>query len=66
MDEMIYLTPEEVAKKLRVTTGTIYNLIKRGELPAFRVGAQWRIPAEEINDMLKRNANKGVRNHAES
>jgi len=58
MDEMIYLTPEEVAKKLRVTTWTIYNLIKRGELPAFRVGAQWRIPQEEVNAMIERSVNK--------
>jgi len=58
MDEMIYLTPEEVAKKLRVTTWTIYNLIKRGELNAFRVGAQWRIPQEEVNAMIERSVNK--------
>jgi putative molybdopterin biosynthesis protein len=58
MDEMKYLTTEEVAKKLRVTTWTIYNLIKRGELNAFRVGAQWRIPQEEVNAMIERSVNK--------
>ncbi len=55
---MKYLTTEEVAKKLRVTTWTIYNLIKRGELNAFRVGAQWRIPQEEVNAMIERSVNK--------
>ena len=58
MDEMKFFTTEELAKKLRVTTWTIYNLIKRGELNAFRVGAQWRIPASEVEAMIKRNTIK--------
>lgn len=58
MDEMAYLTTEEVAQKLRVTTWTIYNLIKSGELAAFRVGAQWRIPAKEVDALIERNSSK--------
>ncbi len=37
------LTPEEVAEELRVSRFTIYDLIKRGELQAFRVGRKMRI-----------------------
>jgi len=58
MDEMIYLTPEEVAKKLRVTTWTIYNLLRGENYLLFRVGAQWRIPQEEVNAMIERSVNK--------
>jgi len=58
MDEMKYLTTEEVAKILKVSTWTIYNLIKSGELSAFRVGAQWRIPQEEVDAMIGRNSSK--------
>jgi len=58
MDEATYLTTAEVAKKLRVSIWTVRNLIKDGKLTAFRVGAQWRIPAKEIEDIVERNSNK--------
>ncbi|TVR90369.1 MAG: helix-turn-helix domain-containing protein [Spirochaetaceae bacterium] len=37
------LTPEEVAEELRVSRFTVYDLIKRGDLQAFRVGRKMRI-----------------------
>ncbi len=58
MDEATYLTTAEVAKKLRVSIWTVRNLIKDGKLTAFRVGAQWRIPSKEIEDIVERNSNK--------
>ena len=58
MDEATYLTTAEVAKKLRVSIWTVRNLIKDGKLTAFRVGAQWRIPVKEIEDIVERNSNK--------
>ncbi len=58
MDEVLYLTTEEVAKRLRVSTWTIRNLIKEKKLTAFQVGAQWRIPASEVEAMIERNLNK--------
>jgi|LSQX01.1.fsa_nt_gb putative molybdopterin biosynthesis protein len=59
----IYLTPNEVAKKLRINVRTVHNLIKYGELAAFKAGKQWRIPAAEVDAMIERNTNKGVNNH---
>ena len=32
------LTPLEVAELLKITKNTVYELIKRGELPAYKVG----------------------------
>ncbi|HUM44231.1 MAG TPA: helix-turn-helix domain-containing protein [Fervidobacterium sp.] len=58
MDEMTYLTVQEVAKKLRISPWTVRNLIKDGKITAFRVGAQWRVPVKEIEDIEKRNSNK--------
>lgn len=37
------LKPIEVAEFLCIHKNTVYKLIKRGNLPAFRVGKSWRI-----------------------
>jgi excisionase family DNA binding protein len=38
----------DVAGYLRVHPSTIYRLLKFGQLPAFRVGADWRFNRETI------------------
>ena len=40
--EKIYLTVEEVAKRFGVNATTVYRLVQKGRLPAFKVGNQWR------------------------
>jgi excisionase family DNA binding protein len=37
------LTISEVAEILRVHPTTIYRLVKRGVLPGFKIGGNWRI-----------------------
>jgi excisionase family DNA binding protein len=46
------LTAGEVAAQLRVSTMTVYRLIRRGELPAVRVGRNYRVRAEELERYL--------------
>jgi excisionase family DNA binding protein len=43
------LTVGEVADYLRVCHSTIFRLLKRKELPAFKVGGDWRFTLEEID-----------------
>lgn len=43
------LTVGEIADYLRVDRSTIYRLLKRHELPAFKVGRDWRFNVEEID-----------------
>ena len=49
------LNIKELAKYLNVTERTIYNLLDRGELPAFRVGASWRFKKEDIEAWIEDN-----------
>ena len=42
-------TVGELADYLRVDPSTIYRLLKRHELPAFKVGRDWRFTMEEID-----------------
>ena len=46
------LTPREVAEGIRVSTMTVYRLIKSGELPAMRVGKHLRIRGSDVAEFL--------------
>ena len=43
------LKPTEVAEFLCIHKNTVYKLIKRGDLPAFRVGKSLRIACRELS-----------------
>ena len=42
------MTLQETAEYLRVTRSTIHRLLKRNQIPAFRIGRHWRFNLEEI------------------
>ncbi len=42
------LTPEEVAAILRIKKNTVYELIKRGDLAAYRIGRKYRIEKNAV------------------
>jgi excisionase family DNA binding protein len=48
------LTSDEVAAHLRVDVVTIRRLVNRGELPAYRVGGEYRFMKRELEEYLKR------------
>lgn len=43
------MTVQDVSAYLRVHPSTVYRLLKRNELPAFRVGSDWRFNVEAID-----------------
>lgn len=46
----ISYTTEELAKLLKVSKLTVYDLIKKGEIQAYRVGRQMRVDASELEN----------------
>ncbi len=42
-DEPEFLSVPEAAVLLRIGERTTYKLVRRGELPALKLGGQWRI-----------------------
>lgn len=52
MNEDILYTPEEIAQKLKLTKGTVYEMIKRGELEAHRIGRYIRISQTQFEVYL--------------
>jgi excisionase family DNA binding protein len=51
------LTLDQVAGYLNVDKFTIYRLLAQKELPAFKVGNQWRFKRKMIEAWLTRNSN---------
>ena len=47
-----FMTVAEVAQLLRVSTMTVYRLIKSGELPAVRVGRSYRLRPGDVDQYL--------------
>ena len=48
------LTFNEAREYLRVNRGTLYKLIRSSDVPAFRVGKQWRIDKKELINWLRK------------
>ncbi|CAM4381234.1 helix-turn-helix domain-containing protein [Saccharibacillus endophyticus] len=51
-----YWTIEEVAQELGVTTRTIRNYLKSGELSGTKIGGQWRFTVENIRKLVGANS----------
>ena len=49
-----FLTVAEVAEMMRVSTMTVYRLIKAGDIPAVRIGKSYRLSEEEVDRFLAR------------
>jgi len=47
-----FLTVQEVADIMRVSTMTVYRIIKSGELPAVRVGRSFRVRDVDVDTYL--------------
>jgi len=43
------LTVGELSEYLRVHRSTIYRLLKKGQLPGFKIGSDWRFNVEAID-----------------
>jgi excisionase family DNA binding protein len=48
-----FLTVQEVADMLRVSSMTVYRLIKAGDLPAVRVGRSFRVRDTDVDGYLQ-------------
>ena len=49
-----YLTPSDVLDRLRVNARTLYRLMGEGNLPAVRIGRQWRVRPSDFDLWLQR------------
>jgi len=50
--EYEFLTTDDVLGYLRINARTVYRLIKNGDIPAVRIGRQWRIRRCDLDSWL--------------
>lgn len=50
------LTTDQVQAYLRITSRAMYRMIRAGELPAIRVGRQWRFRRSDMDRWLAQRA----------
>ncbi len=51
--EQNLLTAQEAAELLKVKKATVYEMVKRGQIPAVKIGKQVRINREELERLLR-------------
>lgn len=50
-----WLTLEQIAEYLQMSTSSIYKMAQAGKIPAYKVGRQWRFKREEIDRWVEKN-----------
>lgn len=48
MTDPLSYSPEEIGKLLKISKGTVYELLRRGEIPSYRVGKKIRISQADL------------------
>jgi len=49
-----WLTLEQIAEYLQMSTSSIYKMAQTGKIPAYKVGRQWRFKKEEIDKWVEK------------
>ncbi|WP_205474500.1 helix-turn-helix domain-containing protein [Nocardioides sp. SYSU D00038] len=54
-DQPRFLTLADVAEVLNTSSAQVYALVRRGELPAIKIGGrgQWRVEASRLEDYIQ-------------
>ena len=54
------MTVREVAEFLRIHSTTVYRLLKADNIPAFKVGSDWRFSLQAVEAWVKERSDIGV------
>ena len=57
-----FFTTAELAKKLKMNVQVITRKVQAGEIEAFKIGKDWRIPESAVAAWLERNSNRNAGN----
>jgi len=44
---------KQVAEYLGLNKRTVYNLVRKGEIPGTKIGRQWRVKKESLDDLFR-------------
>ena len=60
LDSIRLLTLDEAAALLQVSKRTLHRMIKTNELPAFKVGGQWRLRETQFRQWVEHRESSGT------
>ncbi len=52
MDTGKWLTLDELAEYLKLSRTKLYRMAQKGEIPASKIGTQWRFNRKEVDDWV--------------
>ncbi|HWR39922.1 MAG TPA: helix-turn-helix transcriptional regulator [Patescibacteria group bacterium] len=58
MSGILSYTPEEVAKLLKISRFTVYEMIKRGDLAGYRVGRKVRVDSPDLDAYIQKSKDR--------
>ena len=50
---MQMLTPDDIMQALRLSRSTVYNMLKRGEIPSVKIGNMLRVNKSDFEHWLE-------------
>lgn len=58
IDKIDLIPVSEVCDRLMISEHVAYNLLRSGELEAFRIGKIWKIPSDSIDKYIRKKCNE--------
>jgi excisionase family DNA binding protein len=58
--ETDFLTTTELAEKLKMNVQVITRKVQSGEIHAYKIGKDWRIPEESVREWLEQHSNRRI------
>lgn len=52
------MTMKQLSQHLQISQRSIHRMIKRGDIPAFKVASRWRFERGRIKEWLRKNSEK--------
>lgn len=53
MDEIHWLSTQEAARRMGITTRTLYRFVDEGQLPAYRMGRVFRLKQSDVDAFIE-------------
>lgn len=53
-DEIVWMSTQEAARRLGITTRTLYRFVDEGALPAYKMGRVFRLQQADVDAFIER------------
>jgi len=52
-EEIVWLSTQEAARRLGITTRTLYRFVDEGQIPAYKMGRVFRLKRSDVDDFIE-------------